>query len=415
MAHFSDLQLNADILATLARLEYKEPTPIQEQSIPHILAGKDFLGIAQTGTGKTAAFSLPILQKLQEEPGKWNNVLPKALILVPTRELAIQTLANLKQYGKHTALKFLAIFGGVNENPQLRELKKGVDILIATPGRLMDFYFRKQISLKGVRFCVLDEVDRMLDMGFEPNVRKIMGALPKSYQTLLFSATLPKEIEKLVGEFLKDPVTVKVTPPAQTAGTIQQSLFFIPKGQKQEMLEHVLKDSACDRAIVFSRTKFGADRIGRHLRKACIDNCVLHGDKSQKERQKALDHFREGDVRVLVATDVAARGLDVSHITHVINFDLPEEPESYVHRIGRTGRSGCAGEAYSFCDVSEKPLLRAIEKKIQERIPVVSARKFWPDFEPKETHQNSKTGKVTQRSKAGKSKKKSFRFQKRRH
>ncbi len=386
MTLFSDFKLNNSILKSLADLKYGEPTPIQAQAIPFILQGKDFLGIAQTGTGKTAAFSLPILHLLNEEASSKQTILPRALILTPTRELAAQILTNLKRYGEHLPLRFAAIFGGVNEKPQIRDLKKGVDILVATPGRLMDLYHRKIFSLKGVHFCVLDEADRMLDMGFLPDVRKIMKVLSEDCQTLLFSATLPKEIENLVTEFLHDPAQVNITPPTKTADTVEQYLFFIPKAQKQEMLQHILVDKSCERVIVFSKTKFGAERIGRNLKKENIDNCTLHGDKSQKERQKALQHFRKGDVKVLVATDVASRGIDVSNISHVINFDLPDEPENYIHRIGRTGRAGKGGIAFSFCDALEKRLLRNIERKIQLQIPVISARKFWADFEPqKET------------------------------
>ena len=382
MAQFSDFKLNDNLLKALENLKYSEPTPIQTKAIPAILQRKDFLGIAQTGTGKTAAFSLPILQLLSEESSSKQCVLPRALILVPTRELASQTFTNLKHYATKSQIKISAIYGGVNERPQIHDLKKGVDVLVATPGRLMDLYFRKIFSLKGVRFCVLDEADRMLDMGFLPDVRKIMKALSGDCQTMLFSATLPIEIENIVTEFLQDPIRVDITPPTKTADNVQQSLFFIPKAQKQEMLQHILLDNGCERVIVFSRTKFGAERIGRILKKENIDNCTLHGDKSQRERQKALQHFKKGDVKVLIATDVAARGIDVSDISHVINFDLPEEPENYIHRIGRTGRAGKNGIALSFCDASEKHLLRTIEKKIKIQIPVVSARKFWPEFEP---------------------------------
>ncbi len=384
MTYFSDLKLNKSILKALSEQGYKEPTPIQEQAIPCILKGNDFLGIAQTGTGKTAAFALPIMQHLLEEPSSTQIMLPRALILSPTRELAAQTLANLKHYGRYLSLKFCAIFGGVNERPQIRELRTGVDILVATPGRLLDLYHRKIFSLKGVHFCVLDEADRMLDMGFLPDMRKIMKELSAQRQTMLFSATLPQEIEDLVEDFLNHPTRIDITPPSTVAGTVEQNLFFIPKPQKQELLQHILSDNQCEKVIVFSKTKYGTDRIGRNLRKANIDNCTLHGDKSQKERQKALKHFQKGDVKVLIATDVASRGIDVADITHVINFDLPDEPENYIHRIGRTGRAGKSGVAFSFCDNTEKRLLRAIEKKMQKRIPIVSVKRFWEDFVPQE-------------------------------
>ena len=384
MTYFSDLNLNPSILKALSEQDYHTPTPIQEKAIPCILDGNDFLGIAQTGTGKTAAFALPIMQQLLQESSSHQTVLPRALILTPTRELAAQILANLKHYGRYLSLKFCAIFGGVNEKPQIRELRNGVDILVATPGRLLDLYHREIFSLKGVRFCVLDEADRMLDMGFLPDMRKIMKELSMQRQTMLFSATLPKEIEALVQDFLNQPTRIDITPPATVAGTVEQQLFFIPKAQKQELLQHILSDGACGKVIVFSKTKYGTERIGRNLRKINIDNCTLHGDKSQKERQKALKHFQKGDVKVLIATDVASRGIDVVDITHVINFDLPDEPENYIHRIGRTGRAGKSGIAYSFCDGSEKHLLRAIEKKLGERIPIISAKRFWEDFVPQE-------------------------------
>lgn len=384
MTYFSDLNLNKSILKALSEQGYAEPTPIQAQAIPCILKGNDFLGIAQTGTGKTAAFALPIMQQLMAEAASLQVNLPRALILSPTRELAAQTLANLKHYGRYTSLKFCAIFGGVNEKPQIRELRNGIDILVATPGRLLDLYHRKIFSLKGVRYCVLDEADRMLDMGFLPDIRKIMKELSTQRQTMLFSATLPQAIEELVEDFLNHPVRIDITPPATVAGTVEQHLFFIPKSQKQEFLQHVLTDSQCEKVIVFSKTKYGADRIGRNLRKVNIDNCTLHGDKSQRERQKAIKHFQKGDVNVLIATDVASRGIDIADITHVINFDLPDEPENYIHRIGRTGRAGKSGVAFSFCDGSEKRLLRAIEKEIGERIPVVSVKRFWEDFVPQE-------------------------------
>lgn len=389
--HFSDLKLSQSILRALSEKGYQKPTDIQERVIPHILSGKDLMGIAQTGTGKTAAFALPLLQRLSEEPSSKQTMLPRTLILTPTRELALQTLANLKHYGKHLSLSFGAIFGGVNEKPQIRELKKGLDVLVATPGRLLDLYHRKLFSLKGVRFCVLDEADRMLDMGFLPDVRKIMKELCSDHQTLLFSATLPIEVEDLVHQFLNQPIRIEITPPATAAETVEQHVIFIPKAQKQELLQRILSNGNCKKTLVFSKTKYGADRIGRNLRKQEIPNGVLHGDKSQKERQKSLKHFQNGDVHVLVATDVASRGIDISDISHVINFDLPDEPESYIHRIGRTGRAGKVGVTFSFCDAVEKRLLRAIEKKMQERIPVLSAKQFWEDFVPAEEPKKEKS------------------------
>lgn len=403
MSYFSDLGLSNAIMQALEALNYKEATPIQTQAIPAILAGRDCLGIAQTGTGKTAAFALPILELLSQFDS--NKPLPKALILTPTRELAVQILTNLKAFGKFLPLKFGCMFGGVKERPQIQEVKSGVHILVATPGRLLDLYRRKLFSLKGIQFCVLDEADRMLDMGFLPSIRTIIKELPKDRQTLLFSATLPKEIEVLSENFLKNPVRIAITPPATTAERIEQHLLFVPKGQKLELLQRILNQETHERVIIFSKTKFGAERIGRTLRANNIDACILHGDKTQKERQRALNHFQQGTIPLLIATDVASRGIDVSNITHVINFDLPTEPESYVHRIGRTGRAGQNGIAFSFCDPSEKPLLKAIERQLLERIPVLSARQFWPDFVPAKTPtQTPKKAKRNLRSRKNKSK-----------
>jgi len=378
MGYFSELGFNQALMQALEALNYKETTPIQSQAIPAILEGRDFLGIAQTGTGKTAAFALPILELLsRSEPQKQ---LPQALIVTPTRELALQIFNNLKAFGKFLPFKLGCMFGGVKERPQIQEVKEGVHILVATPGRLLDLYRRKLFSLKGVQFCVLDEADRMLDMGFLPDIRFIIKELPKDRQTLLFSATLPREIETLAETLLKNPIHVAITPPATAAECIEQYLLFVPKGQKMELLQRILDQETHERVIIFSKTKFGAERIGKALRANNRDACILHGDKTQKERQRALNHFQQGTIPLLVATDVASRGIDVSNITHVINFDLPTEPESYVHRIGRTGRAGQKGIAFSFCDASEKSLLKAIERQLQERIPVVSARQFWPDF-----------------------------------
>lgn len=387
MMLFSDFHLDPLLLQAIEEVHYTQATKIQEQAIPLILQGHDLLGIAQTGTGKTAAFALPILHNLLTKPLAQSSCSPKALILVPTRELALQIAEHLKRYGRHTHLRWGAIFGGVNENPQIRAIKKGIDILVATPGRLMDLHKRSLLPLNNVSCCVLDEADRMLDMGFLPAIKSIMGLLPNQRQTLLFSATFPKGIEHLVQSFLKQPKRVEVAPPATVTTTIDSCLLFIPKAQKQELLQHIIEQEKCERLIVFSKTKYGADRIGRRLRQANIVNCVLHGDKSQRERQRALKEFQQGTSRILIATDVASRGIDISNVSHVINFDLPNEPESYVHRIGRTGRAGKCGVAYSFCDAEEKPLLRAIEKKIQQTLPIVSVKRFWNDFVPMEQPQ----------------------------
>lgn len=378
MGYFSELGLNQALMQALETLKYKETTPIQGQAIPAILKGRDFLGIAQTGTGKTAAFALPILELISRS--KTQKQLPQALIVTPTRELALQIFNNLKTFEKFLPLKFGCMFGGVKERPQIREVKEGVHVLVATPGRLLDLYRKKLFSLKGIQFCVLDEADRMLDMGFLPDIRFIIKELPKDHQTLLFSATLPREVEILAESLLKNPIRVAITPPATIAECVEQHLLFIPKGQKLELLQRILNQETHERVIIFSKTKFGAERVGCVLRANDIDVCIIHGDKTQKERQRALNYFQQGTIPLLVATDVASRGIDVSNITHVINFDLPTEPESYVHRIGRTGRAGQKGVAFSFCDPSEKPLLKAIERQLQERIPVLSARQFWPDF-----------------------------------
>ena len=401
MSYFSELGLNQALMQALEALKYKETTPIQSQAIPAILKGRDFLGIAQTGTGKTAAFALPILELLSQAEIKKN--LPQALILTPTRELALQILNNLKAFGKFLPLKFGCLLGGVKERPQIQELKEGVHVLVATPGRLLDLYRRKLFSLKGIRFCVLDEADRMLDMGFLPNIRFIINELPKDRQTLLFSATFPSAIEALTENFLKNPIRIAITPPATAAERIEQHLIFVPKGQKIELLQRILNQETHDRVIIFSKTKFGAERIGQALRANNIDSCVLHGDKTQKERQRALNHFQQGSIPLLVATDVASRGIDVTTLTHVINFDLPTEPESYIHRIGRTGRAKQKGIAISFCDPSEKPLLKAIERQLQERIPVLSARQFWPDFVA--TKAPSPTAKKAKRNRRSRKKK----------
>lgn len=385
---FSELKLIPELLQALAQQRYAEPTPIQAQAIPWILAGRDVMGIAQTGTGKTAAFTLPILQQLHMKSSVQVFHQPQVLILTPTRELVAQTLKNFRRYGSELLLSYGAIFGGVSDGPQIRMLQEGVDVLVATTGRFLDLYRRKYFKLDGIKYLVLDEADRMLDMGFLPEVRRILQVLPRQHQTLLFSATLSREIEVLVQDFLKNPVRIEITPPATAATTVEQSVLFIPKGQKLSLLHHILMQDVCERVIVFSRTKFGTERIGRFLRRENIQNRTLHGDKTQRERLRALRQFREGTVKVLVATDVASRGLDVSEVTHVINFDLPDLPESYIHRIGRTGRAGRNGVAFSFCDRIEKPFLRAIENQLNNPIPIISARKFWPDFEPQE-HQSS--------------------------
>lgn len=368
---FKELHLIAPILKALETEGYTEPTPIQEQAIPHILRGKDLLGCAQTGTGKTAAFAIPILQNLvleQKENGH-NHI--KALILTPTRELAIQIDESFEAYGKHTGISHAVIFGGVSQFLQTKQLRKGVDVLIATPGRLLDLIAQKFVNLKNLQMFVLDEADRMLDMGFIHDVRKIVALLPEKRQTLFFSATMPPEITRLSSSILKNPVKVEVTPVSSTAENVEQHIYLVEKNDKRELLIHLLKNEGIQNALVFTRTKYGADKIARALHRVNIKSDVIHGNKTQGARQKALNNFKDGKIRVLVATDIAARGIDVDDLSHVINFELPNIPETYVHRIGRTGRAGNSGSALSFCDMEERAYLRDIHKLIEKTIPVV--------------------------------------------
>ncbi|MCB2292330.1 DEAD/DEAH box helicase [Clostridium algoriphilum] len=369
---FEDLQLITPIKKALKDEGYVEPTPIQEAAIPNILEGKDFLGCAQTGTGKTAAFAIPILQTLcgkQKVIKGPKNI--KALILAPTRELAIQIGESFTSYGKYMNLSSTVIFGGVSQKHQTDALKDGVDILIATTGRLLDLMQQRFINIHHVEMFVLDEADRMLDMGFLRDVKKIIAQLPKVRQTMLFSATMPQEIEKLVDSILVDPVKVAVTPVSSTIDLIEQAVYFVDKKDKKQLLIHLLKDKSIVSALVFSRTKHGANKITKDLNNEGIEAQAIHGNKSQSARQLALNNFKSGITRVLVATDIAARGIDVDELSHVINFDLPNIPETYVHRIGRTGRAGLGGVALSFCDVEEKAFLKDIEKVISKPIPVI--------------------------------------------
>ncbi len=368
---FKDLNIIEPILKALEAEGYTQPTPIQEQAIPIILQRKDLLGCAQTGTGKTAAFAIPMLQLLAEDfiKGKKTKA-PKALILTPTRELAIQIVESFAAYGKHIPLKRSVIFGGVNQHAQVMELQKGVDILIATPGRLLDLMNQGYVDLRAIQHFVLDEADRMLDMGFVNDVKKVIAKLPQKRQTLFFSATMPKEIADLANAILTQPSKVEVTPVSSTADTIDQSIFFVEKKNKSNLLTLLLKDKSIKTALVFTRTKHGADKVVKILNAATIKAAAIHGNKSQNARQTALQNFKNGAIRVLVATDIAARGIDVDNLTHVFNYELPEVPETYVHRIGRTGRAGNSGIALSFCDVEEKALLRDIQKLIGKQIPV---------------------------------------------
>ena len=369
---FNELQLIAPLLRAVADEGYVEPTPIQRECIPHVLEGRDLLGCAQTGTGKTAAFALPMLQHFASKPAPRGKRPIRALVLTPTRELASQVAESFATYGRGLGLRVTVVFGGVGQNPQVIELRRGIDVLVATPGRLLDLASQGEVDFGRLEVFVLDEADRMLDMGFLPDVRRIIKMLPSQRQTLLFSATMPNDIRDLAGHILINPVHVAVTPVASTAEKIEQSVFFVAKGNKRALLEHVLQEPSMDRVLVFTRTKHGANRVVKDLTKAQIPALAIHGNKSQGARERALTQFKNGETRVLVATDIAARGLDVESISHVVNFDLPEVAESYVHRIGRTARAGAGGMAFSFCDADEQPLLRAIERLIRIRVSVVT-------------------------------------------
>ena len=371
--HFQELNLIKPLLAAVKCCGYTEPTPIQRKTIPPVLEGRDVLGCAQTGTGKTAAFALPILQRLYLE-GKPTAI--RALILTPTRELALQIYENFEGYGKKLPLRPCVIFGGVGQQPQVDQLRRGVDILVATPGRLNDLINQGHIKLDKLEIFVLDEADRMLDMGFIHDVKKVIARLPKQRQTLFFSATMPAEVEKLAQSLLTDPVTVKVHPVSSTVDKIDQSLYMVDKANKKHLLAKLLREPGVENALVFTRTKHGADRVVRELSRVNIEARAIHGNKSQTARQQALSDFKTGKVRVMIATDIAARGIDIAGLSHVFNYDLPNEPESYVHRIGRTGRAGLDGTAISFCCIDEMKDLKQIEKLIGKTIPRLESE--WP-------------------------------------
>lgn len=369
---FEELNIIAPILKALAHEGYTAPTPIQEQAIPIVLTGNDLLGCAQTGTGKTAAFAIPILQLLSDRTPAGKSARPiRNLILTPTRELAIQIGESFAAYGKNLHLKHTVIFGGVPQGAQVRALQHGVDILIATPGRLLDLINQGFIDLSKVEIFVLDEADRMLDMGFINDVKKLITKIPTKRQTLFFSATMPTEIQHLSATILKNPQKVEVTPISSTADTIQQAVFFVEKKDKRNLLQFLLKDKKIVSALVFTSMKHGADKVVKDLQAADIKAEAIHGNKSQAARQRALGNFKSGATRVLVATDIAARGIDVDNLSHVINYELPNVPETYVHRIGRTGRAGASGIAYSFCNEEEKEYLRDIQKLIGKTLPVI--------------------------------------------
>jgi ATP-dependent RNA helicase RhlE len=375
---FNNLQLIEPVLQALIKEGYTHPTPIQEKAIPAILEKRDLLGCAQTGTGKTAAFVIPIMQLMhqQKQAEQQNSHTIQALILTPTRELAIQIGESIRAYGHYLPLRHHVIFGGVSQHSQVQAIRRGVDILVATPGRLLDLMQQRHISLSEIRYFVLDEADRMLDMGFVQDVRRIITRLPAKRQTLFFSATMPAEIKQLATILLTNPVKVEVTPPATTVDMIQQSVYFTEKHNKQSLLIHLLKDTSIETVLVFTQMKYAADKLARSLNNAGIRTEAIHGNKAQAARQKALDNFKNRRTRVLVATDIAARGIDIDDLTHVVNYELPNVPETYVHRIGRTGRAGASGVAISFCDWSEKMFLTSIEKLIRKSIPVITPHPF---------------------------------------
>ena len=372
---FAALGLREPILRAVAAEGYTSPTPIQLQSIPKVMQGHDLLGCAQTGTGKTAAFALPLLHRLAE-PTSGGRRGPRVLVLVPTRELAVQIAESFSVYGRHLPIKTTVVFGGVSQGAQVTALRRGVDVLVATPGRLIDLMSQGHAPLGDVETLVLDEADRMLDMGFIDPIRRIIGKLPSKRQNLLFSATMPPPIASLADQILRNPIKVSVAPVASTVDTVKQWVLFVRQSDKRSLLREILRDPTLTRAIVFTRTKAGANRVARDLDSAGVTAEAIHGNKSQNARQKALGAFRDGEVRVLVATDIAARGIDVDGISHVINFELPNEPESYVHRIGRTARAGARGVALSFCDAAERTYLRDIERLTRAKIAVVENHPF---------------------------------------
>ena len=380
---FEAFGLRPEILRAIAEKNYTTPTPIQEKAIPFVLEGKDLLGCAQTGTGKTAAFALPILHRLRGSPWKGGGRRPiRALVLTPTRELASQIAESFGAYGRHTDLRHAIVFGGVSQGPQAGALQRGIDILVATPGRLLDLMSQGLVNLRTVETFVLDEADRMLDMGFLHDIRRIIDQMPGKRQTLFFSATMPREIQGLADTILRNPVRVAVTPVATPAEAVEHRVHYVEKPEKIALLKHLLDDPTVRNALVFTRTKHGADGVTRQLARHNVRAEAIHGNKSQNAREKALGNFKQGRTRVLVATDIAARGLDIVDLSHVINFDLPHEPESYVHRIGRTGRAGASGTALSFCSFEERPFLAGIERLIRKHLPVAEGHPYRSDRNP---------------------------------
>ncbi len=397
---FEDLKLIPSILKALKEEGYTAPTSIQEKSIPLILNGEDVLGTAQTGTGKTAAFGVPIIQHLANEfPEQKRKRKISTLVITPTRELAIQIADSFTTYSKYTSITNTVIFGGVNQGPQTTALRNGVDVLVATPGRLLDLMDQGYISLRDVKYFILDEADRMLDMGFINDIKKIIVKLPKKRQSLFFSATMPKNIVDLSQEILVNPKQVSVAPVSSTAETIQQYLYLTNKSTKIDLLYHILKDQDLKQVLLFSRTKHGADRIVRNLRKKNVQSAAIHGDRSQNQRQKALNDFKEGKVRVLVATDIAARGIDIDKLQYVINYDIPNESETYVHRIGRCGRAGEAGISISISEPEENEYIRDIEKLIKMKIEIIEDNPFPQTEKPMNTQEKKAAEKEKQRRK----------------
>ncbi len=376
---FQSLGIAEPLLRALATENYTTPTPIQEQAIPLVLKGDDVLGLAQTGTGKTAAFGLPLLQKLAEGAQK---PAPRALILAPTRELAVQIEESLRTYGRHLKLRHGVLLGGINQSRQVEMLRRGVDVLVATPGRLLDLVKQKHLNLGHIEILVIDEADRMFDMGFIKDVRRIVTLVPKKRQSMLFSATMPDDVAHLVKEVLHQPSTVRIAPQKATADRIEQCVYFVEKQEKKALLTKLLADKAMSRVIVFTRTKHTANRVSEQLEKSGFPAEAIHGNKSQNARQRALDNFRTGRARILVATDIAARGIDIDNITHVVNFELPDVAESYVHRIGRTARAGGAGIAISFCDSTETDNLRGIERLLKAPLTHIGERPRAADGKP---------------------------------
>jgi ATP-dependent RNA helicase RhlE len=372
MSDFASFGLAAPILSALVRAEYTTPTPIQSQAIPHVMRGADLLGIAQTGTGKTAAFALPIIHRLMADRRPYQRTACRCLVLAPTRELASQIAESFRTYGRQTGLRVAVIFGGVPKGRQIQAVQQGVDVVVATPGRLLDLFGERHIRLDQTEILVLDEADHMLDLGFVIPIRRIAKELPAQRQNLFFSATMPKEIASLAGALLKNPVQVSVAPVATTAERVEQCVMFVPQSEKRTVLARVLRQQGMVRTLVFARTKHGADRIVQHLTATGLNANAIHGNKSQGQRERALSAFKTGQVPVLVATDIAARGIDVDGVTHVINYDLPDVPEAYVHRIGRTARAGAAGSAISLCDETERGQLKGIERLIRLKLPVAA-------------------------------------------